>query len=74
MTRNMADTIATVATGEEMLTSQYEMIATLEALQAKEETPSASKVPATISPKGKSETCLRDRHSGEIKCGDMVAR
>lgn len=57
----------------EMFTSQHEMMAALKALQAKKKTPPASNQSPAASPNDKGETCIRDRHSGEVTCGDIVA-
>jgi hypothetical protein len=58
----------------EMFGSQREMMAALKVIQAKKDIPSASNQSPAFSPKDNEEICIRDRQSGEIKCGDMVVR
>ncbi len=54
--------------------SQSDMLAALEVLQPKKKIlPYGEAVPRRL-PKDKEETCIRDRQSGEIRCGENLIR
>ena len=53
--------------------SQHEMVAALKALQAKKDIPSSPNQLPAVSPKYKDEACIRNRQSGEVACGGIVA-
>lgn len=54
--------------------SQHEMLGVLKALEAKKAAPASPNLPSASIPNAQGEVCVRDRLSGEIKCGDVVAR